>query len=324
MKKTALFLLLVCLLCSLNLMAQTTPSSTEDDYIIGPRDILFIAIWGEETLRDYFEVSGSGSIHFFFLGDVQVAGLTIKQVTEKLSAELENGYIKNPVIIVNIDKFKSKEVQLEGAVVRPGTYVLETNTTTLLKLISMAGGTTIYRGNFALIYRGGAQKIKQQPQATTQESSFPENQPLEGDSAHPTDITTVLQSLTGQENITVDLRLLLDQGKPENDVTIYPGDFVLIRSKTNETLNFNYVFVEGAVRTPKAVEYIQGMTALQAIIQAGGFSDYASPNKTTITRIGPDNQPITIKVRLKDVQKGKRPDEKLQPGDRINVRESAF
>jgi protein involved in polysaccharide export with SLBB domain len=84
----------------------------------------------------------------------------------------------------------------------------------------------------------------------------------------------------------------------------------------------NYVFVEGAVRSPRQVDYVEGMTTLQAITQVGGFSEVASPNRTYITRIGPDGKTtIRIRVKARDVQKGKRPDVPLKPGDRILVQE---
>ncbi|HUT52442.1 MAG TPA: polysaccharide biosynthesis/export family protein [bacterium] len=295
-----------------------------EDYIIGPRDILEIAVWGEDNLHLLCEVSAYGTINYFFLGDVKVAGLTLKQAREKITALLANGYINNPVVILRINNFKSKEVQITGAVDRPGTYVLETNDTTLLKLISMAGGTTYNRGNFALIYRGGAERLKEE-KAKQHDSSPEMAAPEHGNTADKAEpITVPPNSLKGQENIQVDLRLLLDQGKPENDVKVMPGDFVLIQSKLIENLRLNYVFVDGAVRSPRQVDYIEGMTALQAITQAGGFSDLASPNRTYVTRLGPDGKIFRFRIKLKDVQRGKRPDEPLKPGDRILVQESWF
>ena len=123
--------------------------------------------------------------------------------------------------------------------------------------------------------------------------------------------------------VIVDLRGLLDRGDYSQDVVIYPGDFVYIGSIKVENLANNFVFVGGAVRDPQQVQFTEGMTALQAVIKAGGFSEVASPNRTTITRTGPQG-PVVIRVRLRDIQRGRTADVPLQAGDRINVPESAF
>jgi polysaccharide export outer membrane protein len=315
--------LLICMACR-PISAADAADSSADDYIIGPRDVLDISVWGESSLESLAEVSATGTVNFFFLGDVQVSGLTLKQAREKITALLEDGYIKNPIVIIKVSQFKSKEVQIQGAVSRPGTFVLETNTTTLLKLISMAGGATSDRGSLALIYRGGSTKVNQEKPKKPVAHPVSDNQTPEGEAGGPEHMREPPESLKGEESIKVDLRQLLELGKPENDVVILPGDFVLIPSKGSQNPVMNFVYVDGAVKTPQQVEYVEGLTALQAIIKAGGFSDVASPNQTWITRIGPDGKTVSFRVKLKNVQKGKIPDPPLQPGDRVNVREGIF
>lgn len=298
----------------------------EDEYSIGPRDKLWIEVWGEETLREIFEVSGSGTIHFYFLGEIQVAGLTQEQVRQKITALLADGYIHNPVVMVRINEYKAKEVQIQGPLMKPGTYVLETNTTTISKLISMAGGTTSRRGNKAYVIRGGAVKYKdalarkEDQKKKSGEQSKKDGKSGSGDEL-PSDIP---DSLRTEDRLEVDLTKLLDMGEPGSDIIIYPGDFVLIGDKERENPASNYIYVDGAVKTPKEIEYREGLTVTQAIVQAGGLSDIASPNRTVIHRIGPDGTPITVKVRLKDIQRGRRADEPLKPGDRVTVNESFF
>lgn len=303
---------------------------TRDNYIIGPRDKVEVSVWGEHDMKELVDVSFEGTIPFFFLGEIKIGGLTVGQAREKLNALLADGYFKNPVVTIQIHTYKSKEVQIQGAVQKPGTYALQSNYITLFKLISMAGGTSPSRGNFAYIYRGGAAKISKVKTGANEDPSK-NNGPTseDGSTSKPPKKDTPADNeipllLREEERIVVDLRLLIDQGDRSQDVIIHPGDLVLIGTFKSENISVNYIWVEGAVRTPKQIEYHEGMTALQACIQAGGLSEVSAPNRTIVNRIGPDGTYQTIRVRLKDIQKGKRPKFPLQPGDRITVRESIF
>src|SRR4029077_11573167 len=44
------------------------------------------------------------------------------------------------------------------------------------------------------------------------------------------------------------------------------------------------VRVTGAVRTPRSMPYRQGMTVLDAVLEAGGVNDFASPNRSRLYR----------------------------------------
>lgn len=83
------------------------------------------------------------------------------------------------------------------------------------------------------------------------------------------------------------------------------------------------IYVSGAVKSPGAYNFEKGITALNAIILAGGFTDVARPNKTKIVR-GEKEKNLNLKLNLKDVLKGKTDDITLAPGDRVIVPESVF
>jgi polysaccharide export outer membrane protein len=63
------------------------------------------------------------------------------------------------------------------------------------------------------------------------------------------------------------------------------------------------------------------MTALAACIMAGGFDQFAAPNRARIIR-QTDSERNVITIDLKKVQTGDAPDLLLQPGDRIHIPES--
>ena len=83
------------------------------------------------------------------------------------------------------------------------------------------------------------------------------------------------------------------------------------------------VYVVGEVKHPGAYGIQEGLTALNACILAGGFTDYASPARTTVTRLE-NGIPKTFEINLIKVQEGKDQDLVLQTGDRISVPQRLF
>ena len=72
-----------------------------------------------------------------------------------------------------------------------------------------------------------------------------------------------------------------------------PEVTVIVRSFTGQQ-----VFVGGEVQKPGPVELAPGMTALQAVINAGGFQDTAKLEEVLIIRNGWADAPIPIRANL--------------------------
>jgi len=72
------------------------------------------------------------------------------------------------------------------------------------------------------------------------------------------------------------------------------------------------VYVGGEVSRQGLVELTGGMTALQAVISAGGFKETADPEAAIIIRKGPDNLPVPVRVNLKSALSGGGPDAAVQ------------
>ena len=83
------------------------------------------------------------------------------------------------------------------------------------------------------------------------------------------------------------------------------------------------VLVMGAVRLPGAYGFQAGLTALKACVLAGGFTEYARPNKVKLTRVL-DGHSTTVNLNLDKVSKGKASDPELLKGDRIDVGRRRF
>ena len=85
------------------------------------------------------------------------------------------------------------------------------------------------------------------------------------------------------------------------------------------------VRVTGAVRTPRSFPYRQGMTVLDAVLEAGGVNDFAAPNRTKLYRKAKDKVDI-YEIELGAIlTKGQlQTNLPLRPGDVITVPERLF
>ena len=95
-----------------------------------------------------------------------------------------------------------------------------------------------------------------------------------------------------------------------------PEITVIVRSFTGQR-----VYVGGEVGRPGLVDLTGGMTALEAIINAGGFKETAKPEAAILIRKGPDNKPTPIRIDLTRMMDDQAPEQdvELQPYDIVYV-----
>ncbi len=98
---------------------------------------------------------------------------------------------------------------------------------------------------------------------------------------------------------------------------------ILTELRSHEFLS--RVRVTGAVRTPRSMPYRPGMTVLDAVLEAGGVNDFASPNRTKLYRKGKTKTDV-LEIDLADIlAKGKLESNfELRPGDVVTVPERHF
>ena len=84
-------------------------------------------------------------------------------------------------------------------------------------------------------------------------------------------------------------------------------------------VNSYAIYLLGEVRGQGKHVVKSGTTFLQAISLAGGFTPFASTNKITLRRRGPEGKESAILIRYKDVLAGRQANLILKPGDTIIV-----
>jgi len=99
---------------------------------------------------------------------------------------------------------------------------------------------------------------------------------------------------------------------------------ILTQLRSHEYLS--RVRVTGAVRQPVSIPYRQGMTVLDAVLAAGGLTEFAAPDRSDLFRKNDDTTTTTYPVRLDRIlNRGElETNYRVAPGDVITIPERTF
>ena len=116
------------------------------------------------------------------------------------------------------------------------------------------------------------------------------------------------------------LHNMLVAGQTEDDVPLEPGDVLFMPVLLDKN-----VYVLGAVATPRAIEFREGMKVMEAILESGGFTKFADQNDITVRR---KNGTLSLSLEVKAKRLFKNGDLsqniELKAGDYVMVKETFF
>lgn len=114
-------------------------TATSADYRIGANDLLRVTVFQVEDLSfEEIRVDASGKLHLPLVGALPAAG----QTPLELSRDIADGlapYLQNPQVSVSVAEASSQKVTVDGAVTKPGVYLMR-GRVTLLQAVAMAEG----------------------------------------------------------------------------------------------------------------------------------------------------------------------------------------
>jgi polysaccharide export outer membrane protein len=260
------------------------------EYTIGQGDMLSISVWGEKDLSLSVKVRPDGKITLPAIGEVTAGNTTPAELQTALTSKLR-GIVKNPIVTVIVTEITNNKVYIFGGGVSSGVYSL-TQRTTLLQLLC---------------------QLEQQQSPSTEAGKSSTIRVRDADLKHA-------YVLRKEEKVKQNFYDLFIHGQTSEDIVIEPNDAIFIPAYIDRN-----VYVMGAVVTPKAIEYREGLSVMEAILEAGGFTKFASPNDTTIYRKG-SNKEETLRVKAKRLMSDGDLTQNvlLKPGDYIVVREGIF
>lgn len=123
------------------------------EVLLGPGDVVRIAVYGNPDMGVETRVSEAGTITFPLLGQVGVGGLAVAAAERKIARLLDSGgFLKQPQVNMIITNLASQQVSVLGQVNRPGRYPVE-GRRKVLDLLAMAGGIGVDGGDVVSLVR---------------------------------------------------------------------------------------------------------------------------------------------------------------------------
>lgn len=271
------------------------------DIPIGSGDVIHIDVFDVPELSRDIRLSETGDISLPLIpGRIHAGGLTTFELEAKLENLLvENGLVSHPQVSIFVKEQTSQPVSVIGAVARPMVYQI-VRPTSLLEILTAAGGISDEAGSVILVTRGGLNA-----------SPAPPSPPSKGGGQDPQE----------GENPTISIRVrdLVVSGDPTFNIPIYGGDVVNVPRS-------GIVYIIGAVGAPGG--YVlenrgDSITVLKAVAMAHGLSGYAKGNSAMILRqdrtTGAKQE---IPAPIKKILARKVDDIPLLAGDVLSVPES--
>jgi polysaccharide export outer membrane protein len=264
------------------------------DYIIGDGDTLAISVWGEKELTVIVKVRPDGKITIPAIGELTAANVSVQDLQVLLTGKLSR-IVKNPVVTVMVTEITNNKVYLFGGGINSGIYSLNQRTT-LLQLLCMVG-----------------QQQSAGPQAAPSAPSAGSS------SVRYADLKNAYVMRKGKK-IKQNFHNLFINGSLADDIVIEPNDAIFIPALLDRN-----IYVMGAVMTPRAIEYRDGLTVMGAILESGGFTKFADQNDTIIYR-NDGSKYTAIPVKMKKLMHSGDLSQNLllQAGDYIMVKEGIF
>jgi len=256
-------------------------------YVIGPGDEIVISLWGETQLVYNLTVAQDGSIYIPDVGLVNVSGLTMKALKDKLYSMLSKSYSSLDVsakggakthLDVSTGKLRSVKVFVLGEVKQPGGYTLPALSTA-----------------FTALYYSGGPNIN---------GSLRNVQVIRG----------------GKVVSTIDMYDYLIRGDQSGDISLEDGDVLFVPPAGKR------VAIWGQIFRPAIYELKNGDQLKDLLKYAGGVSFNAYYQSVYVDRIIPYDQRkdyqynvLTLNLNFKTFEEFKNSNFALEDGDLIHI-----
>ena len=257
----------------------------DEEYVVGPDDVLAVSVWDSPNLSRTVVVRANGTISLPPLGDVMAAGKTTTVLARDIEREIYNNLRRTSQVTITVVAFNAQKVYLAGEVAIPGRHSFE-KLPDLMDLLAQAGGL----GPTADL---GAVRIVRR----------------EGDS---------------QRTLDANISRAVESGNLSNLPRLQSGDLIIVPSTIGAggggaAVGSASAFVLGQVGRPGPLGVTAGMTLVQALAVAGGLAPDADWRNVEVIASDPVGGTYLVRVDLeREIQSGRGGPE-IRPGDSIRV-----
>ncbi|NCO32911.1 MAG: hypothetical protein AUJ92_02705 [Armatimonadetes bacterium CG2_30_59_28] len=308
--------------------------------LVEPNDVLDIVVYDEAQLTRDYNVSPDGHIDVPFAGQVRVEGLTLIQVGQQLQRALSTRY-RDPIVAVAFRERSRREwVYVVGEVKIPGPYSFAAGYT-LNDYVGRAGGVTDAGGAESVLILSGSDRKqaslfaepKSQPPLRAGDTIFvplaPQQVYVLGEVTTPGSLRFVagynVKDYVGQAGgLTRDGspdNIVVISGTQRTDTSLDPTTHANLLLKAGDTILVptapHQVYVLGEVRDPGPVQFLAGMTMLDAVNQTGGPSADADISSVVVYRREGTPEGVVVDYREALRNATSASNILLKPGDTI-------
>jgi polysaccharide biosynthesis/export protein len=113
--------------------------ATIQPYRVDSGDRLRVTVFDQKDLTNTYSVDQAGYVAFPLIGSVPARGRTLQELEGLIAAQLQKGYLRNPDVSIEVDRYRS--IFVMGEVGQPGQYTYVPGMT-VQNAIALAGGYT--------------------------------------------------------------------------------------------------------------------------------------------------------------------------------------
>lgn len=266
-----------------------TPLSEATDYKITVGDKLRISVWGNPNLDDQVTVRPDGKISFDLIGEVKAEGLKPLELKKIITVKLAE-FIKDPEVTVKLIGADMFRIYVMGPLPGVGEK-------------SIRGATSLMQFLSTMMPIPGEIDLKKS------------------------------YLIRDNKRLDLDFYELLINDNLEYNIPLQSNDTIVFKEKEKTVIEKEEeqedpfktdIRIVGAVRREGRIKYRKQMTLLDAILGVGGFTEFANPSETVISRKSEDKIEQIV-IDMEAVQAGEiDKDVELKPGDIISVPESIW
>lgn len=136
------------------------PMPAEQGYVLGPGDVIDIAVLGRDEFRPRVQVQVDGTIQLPYLHSVKASDMTVIQLRTEVTRLLrEGGFYTDPVVSVAVASYASRYVTLLGEFGSPGLVPVD-RAYRVSEILARAGGAKASAGEEILLRRADGSELR--------------------------------------------------------------------------------------------------------------------------------------------------------------------
>ncbi|MDR3508843.1 MAG: polysaccharide export protein [Caulobacteraceae bacterium] len=132
-------------------------ASITTTYRLGTGDRIRLIVFGEDKLGGEFSISDNGKLSLPLIGDIVASGLTLNELTDKITLALKDGYLRDPR--VSVDVLNYRPFYILGEVNKAGDYPYSSGLT-VRNAVALAEGFT-YRADTKHVFIKHANEVQE-------------------------------------------------------------------------------------------------------------------------------------------------------------------